>query len=257
MHPYLAEFLGTALLILFGNGVVANVVLAGTNGHKMGWIVITAGWGIAVFIGAACSAAHSGAHLNPAVTLAMALANELDWESVPGFMASQMAGAMVGGGLVFLFYRQHFLVTEDVDAKLSCFCTRPAIRNFPQAFFCEVVGTFALIMPIFLMAAPEISLPTALGEASSAESPVEAPGLGLGAIGLLPVGLLVFGIGLSLGGTTGYAINPARDLGPRLMHFLLPIPGKRDSDWSYSWVPVLGPLTGATLAAVLYMTLIK
>lgn len=261
MSPYLAEFIGTALLILFGNGVVANVALAGTNGHKMGWIVITAGWGIAVFIGAACSAAHSGAHLNPAITLAMAIASELAWERVPGFMASQMAGAMVGGGLVFLFYRQHFLITDDADAKLGCFCNRPAIRNFPQAFFCEVVGTFALVMPIFLMAAPEISLPIGSGEVysagSSADSSADAPGLGLGALGLLPVGLLVFGIGLSLGGTTGYAINPARDLGPRLMHFLLPIPGKRDSDWSYSWVPVLGPLTGAALAAVIYLAILR
>lgn len=256
MSPYLAEFIGTALLVLFGNGVVANVVLAGTNGHKMGWIVITAGWGIAVFIGAACSAAHSGAHLNPAVTLAMAIANELAWERVPGFVVSQMAGAMIGGALVFLFYRQHFLITEDKDAKLSCFCTRPAIRNFPQAFFCEFVGTFALIMPIFLMAAPEISLPSGLGEVGPADNPAELPGLGLGAIGLLPVGLLVFGIGLSLGGTTGYAINPARDLGPRLMHFLLPIADKRDSDWNYSWVPVLGPLTGAALAAVIYLTIL-
>lgn len=242
MHPFVAEFFGTALLILFGNGVVANVVLAKTNGNNAGWIVIAAGWGVAVFIGAFCSNEFSGAHLNPAVTVAMMAAGELSVQASAGYIVAQMLGACVGGSFVYLFYREHFNATDDADAKLGCFCTAPAIRNMPQAFFCEVVGTFALIFPIFLMVTPSLIQGT---------DPVDTdPVLGLGALGLLPVGLLVFGIGLSLGGTTGYAINPARDLGPRLMHFLLPIEGKRDSDWGYAWVPVAGPIFGALLAVL-------
>ncbi|KAA5545454.1 aquaporin family protein [Roseiconus nitratireducens] len=242
MHPFVAEFIGTLLLILFGNGVVANVVLAKTNGQNAGWIVITAGWGVAVFIGAFCSQEFSGAHINPAVTLAMWLAGELGSASAAGYVAAQFAGAMVGAALVYLFYREHFRVTDDADAKLGCFSTAPAIPNPWQAFFCEALGTFALILPIFLMTAPSL---VANGQPSESD-----PVLGLGALGVLPVGLLVFGIGLSLGGTTGYAINPARDLGPRLMHALLPIPGKRDSNWAYAWVPVLGPFAGAALAVL-------
>ena len=160
---------------------------------------------------------------------------------VPGYLVAQMLGGLVGGALVFLFYREHFRVSEDADGKLACFCTAPNLRQLPQAFFCETLGTFLLILPIFLMTDPVVKLPAGEG---SAEVPV-----GLGTLGLLPVGLLVFGIGLSLGGTTGYAINPARDLGPRLAHALLPVPGKRDNDWGYAWVPVAGPLTGALLAA--------
>lgn len=238
MHPFVAEFIGTFMLILFGNGVVANVVLARTKGNDAGWIVIAAGWGMAVFIGAFCAKEFSGAHLNPAVTLAMLVGGELPLVQAVGYCVAQMFGAMAGGMMVYLFYREHFNVTEDGDAKLACFCTAPNIRNLPQAFFCEVIGTFALILPIFLM---------------SSQPEAADPVVGLGSLGFLPVGLLVFAIGLSLGGTTGYAINPARDLGPRLVHAFLPIKGKRDSDWSYSWVPVLGPLTGATLAAVFYV----
>ncbi len=239
MNPYLAEFIGTALLILFGNGVVANVVLARTKGNNAGWIVITAGWGIAVYIGAFCSAEISGAHLNPAVTVAMAVAGKLEMAKVAGYIGAQMAGAVIGGMLVYLFYREHFRASDDANGKLACFCTAPNIRNNLQALFCEIVGTFVLILPIFLMVSPSMKLPG--GEVG--------PTLGLGTIGLLPVALLVFGIGLSLGGTTGYAINPARDLGPRIAHALLPIPGKRDSDWSYAWVPVIGPILGGLLAA--------
>lgn len=241
MHPYLAEFIGTTLLVLFGNGVVANVVLARTKGHHSGWIVIATGWGLAVFIGAFCAQPFSGAHLNPAVTLAMAAASELAPGDVPGYLIAQMTGGILGGALVFAFYREHFKASEDRDAKLACFCTAPNIRHLPQAFFCEALGTFALLLPIFLMTSPTVELPASAG---GAEVPV-----GLGTLGLLPVALLVFAIGLSLGGTTGYAINPARDLGPRLAHALLPIPGKRDSDWGYAWVPVLGPIVGALLAA--------
>lgn len=240
---YLAEFVGTALLILFGNGVVANVVLARTKGNSSGFIVITAGWGLAVFIGAFCSAKYSGAHLNPAVTVAMALTGKLPVAKVAGYIVAQMLGAIVGSTFVYLFYREHFKVTDDADAKLACFCTAPAIRNNAQAFFCEVVGTFSLILPIFLMV----------------DATLEVPGrdvkVGLGTLGLVPVSLLVFAIGLSLGGTTGYAINPARDLGPRIAHALLPIPGKRDADWSYAWVPVLAPLVGAALAALVQLWL--
>jgi glycerol uptake facilitator protein len=242
MSPYLAEFIGTAVLVIFGNGVVANVVLARTKGNNSGWIVITAGWAFAVFIGAFCANPFSGAHLNPAITLAMLSAGKMAAGSVAGYLVAQMLGGVVGGALVYLFYREHFKVSDKPDAKLACFCTAPNIRNIPQAFFCEVMGTFLLVLPIFLITQPTVKLP---GGAAGAETPI-----GLGSLGLVPVALLVFGIGLSLGGTTGYAINPARDLGPRLAHALLPIPGKRDSDWAYAWVPVVGPLVGGLLAAM-------
>jgi glycerol uptake facilitator protein len=245
MNPYFAEFIGTALLVLFGNGVVANVVLARTKGHNGGWIVITAGWAVAVFVGAFCAAPASGAHINPAVTFAMAIAGKLAAGKVVGYLLAQMLGGVVGGTLVYLFYRAHFAVSDNPDGKLACLCTAPNIRSIPQAFFCEVVGTFVLILPIFLLTAPSFQLP---GVADT-EIPV-----GLGSLGLVPVALIVFGIGLSLGGTTGYAINPARDLGPRLAHALLPIPGKRDSDWGYAWVPMLGPLVGALLAVLVHAT---
>lgn len=237
MHPYVAEFIGTMLLILFGNGVVANVLLARTKGNDSGWIVISAGWGIAVFIGAFCANEFSGAHINPAVTVAMVLGGKLSLVNAGGYIVAQFAGAMVGALLVYLFYRAHFNVTDNADAKLACFCTAPEIRKSGQAFFCEIIGTFALILPIFIM-----------GMEPSESQPV----MGLGSLGLLPVGLLVFGIGLSLGGTTGYAINPARDFGPRLIHAMLPIRGKRDSDWSYAWVPLAGPIVGAVLAVCVF-----
>ncbi len=247
MNAYLAEFIGTALLVLFGNGVVANVVLARTKGHGGGWIVITAGWAFGVFVGAFCAAPYSGAHLNPAVTLAMACGGKLAASKVAGYLGAQMLGAFFGGSLVYTFYREHFKVTEDADGKLACFCTAPNIRRLGQSLFCEVLGTFVLILPIFLMTDPVVKLPAVAG---GAEAPV-----GLGTVGLIPVALLVFGIGLSLGGTTGYAINPARDLGPRLAHAILPIPGKRDSDWSYAWVPVIGPCLGGLLAVGVHQLL--
>ena len=245
MSAYLAEFIGTTLLVLFGNGVVANVVLARTKGNNSGWIVITAGWGLAVFIGAFCSAKFSGAHLNPAVTLAMVMAGKLETAKAIGYIIVQMLGGIAGATLVFLYYREHFKASDDARLKLACFCTAPNIRNLPQAFFCEVVGTFCLILPIFLMT--DVSVRFA--------APAQSAEVGLGTLGLVPVGLLVFAIGLSLGGTTGYAINPARDLGPRIAHAFLPVPGKGDSDWSYAWVPVVGPLVGAALAAVVQMML--
>ena len=244
MHFFVAEFIGTMMLVLFGNGVVANVVLARTKGNDSGWIVIAAGWGIAVFIGAFCANEFSGAHINPAVTVAMVLGGKLGMLKAAAYIVAQMLGALLGALLVYLFYREHFNVTDDADAKLACFCTAPNIRKSGQAFFCEIIGTFALILPIFLMATPSLIE----GSAPADSDPL----IGLGSLGLLPVGLLVFGIGLSLGGTTGYAINPARDFAPRLMHAMLPIKGKRDSDWSYAWVPLAGPIVGAVLAAAVY-----
>lgn len=249
MNAVLAEFIGTTLLVTFGNGVVANVVLARTKGHGGGWIVITAGWGLAVFIGVFCAQSFSGAHLNPAVTLAMAAAGKFAWARVPGYLLAQLLGGITGGALVFLFYREHFKISGDPDAKLACFCTAPNLRKLGQAFFCELVGTFLLVFPIFLMTGVKAELPSGAGE----------PGeilVGLGTLGAVPVALLVFAIGLSLGGTTGYAINPARDLGPRLAHALLPVPGKRNSDWRYAWVPVAGPLAGGLLAALVHHLLV-
>ncbi len=247
MSAFTAEIIGTMLLILFGNGVVANVVLARTKGGDGSWLLVSAGWGVAVFVGAFCAHEFSGAHLNPAISVAMFIAGKMPIGEMFLYMVAQFTGAIIGAVLVYLFYRQHFDVTEDADAKLACFGTSPAIPNNLQAFFCEMIGTFALILPIFLMATPTLM--------QSGEPVDTDPILGLGSLGLLPVALLVFGIGMSLGGTTGYAINPARDLGPRLVHFLLPIRGKRDSDWGYAWVPVAGPVAGGVLAAVVYLTL--
>ena len=251
MTPFAAELIGTAILIVLGDGVVANVVLKQTKGNGSGWIVITFGWGMAVFVAIFCASKYSKAHFNPAVTLAVAARGEFLWADVPAYIGAQMLGAMLGALIVYLFYRQHFNLTDDADAKLACFCTGPAVRDFPNAFFCEVVGTFLLVFPIFLMIQPAV----ALDVGTTAKDQIALGGLG--ALGALPVGLLVFAIGMSLGGTTGYAINPARDLGPRLVHAILPIPGKRDSDWGYSWVPVLGPITGGLLAAALAAALIR
>ncbi len=249
MSPFVAELIGTALLVTFGDGVVANVVLSRTKGNNSGWIVITMGWALGVFVGVFSSQAVSGAHLNPAVTLGMALAHKFPWAGVPAYMVAQLLGAVLGGLVVFLFYREHFKVTEDATLKLACFCTIPNIRNRAQAFFCELVGTFLLVFPVFLMTDAKIKFPAAAG------GPVNEVIIGLGTLGALPVGLLVLAIGLSLGGTTGYAINPVRDLGPRLVHALLPIPGKGDSDWPYGWIPVAAPLAGGALAAAVHSLL--
>jgi glycerol uptake facilitator protein len=252
MSPYVAEFVGTAILILLGDGVVANVVLAKTKGHNAGWIVINIGWGMAVFVAVWCVADVSGAHINPAVTLGLAAAGKFQAgvftaADVPWFIAAQLLGAMAGAALVYVFYRDHFAVTEDPNAKLGTFCTAPAIRNAPINLFCEVVATFVLVFAVLFVADPAFKV-----DVDGAELPAEfrSVKLGLGTLGALPVGLLVLAIGMSLGGTTGYAINPARDLGPRIAHALLPIPGKRDSDWSYSWIPVVGPIIGGLLAAL-------
>ncbi len=236
------------MVVTFGNGVVANVLLARTKGNNGGWIVITAGWALAVFIGVFCSQSFSGAHLNPAVTLAMAAAGKFPWAGAAGYLLAQVLGGIAGGTLVFLFYREHFKVSEDATAKRGCFCTAPNIRHLPQAFFCEAVGTFLLVFPIFLMTEATVKLPGVGGPGGEAM-------IGLGSLGAVPVALVVLGIGLSLGGTTGYAINPARDFGPRLAHALLPVPGKGDSDWGYAWVPVAGPIVGGLLAALVQWSL--
>jgi glycerol uptake facilitator protein len=235
MTPFLGELIGTALLILLGNGVVANVVLNGTKGHGSGWIVITWGWGMAVFVAVFSVAAFSGAHLNPAVSVGLAIAGKFAWAKVPLYVLAQFLGAFLGAILVWLIYRPHFAITEDQDLKLACFCTASAIRDPLNNLLSEVVGTFVLVFAVLFLA---VSV------------------FGLGALDALPVGLLVLAIGLSLGGTTGYAINPARDLGPRIIHATLPMPGgKRDSDWGYAWIPVVGPLIGALLAGLLYWVL--
>ena len=242
MNAYLAEFVGTALLILLGNGVVANVVLDRTKGHGGGWITIAAGWAFAVYVGVLCSVDASGAHLNPAVSLALTVAGKFERALAPGYVAAQLAGALVGAVLVYACYKDHFDATEDADLKLAVFCTAPNVRSLPRNFLCEAVGTFVLVFTALLATEPSFEL-------DEAGEPVQ---VGLGSIGALRVGFVVLAIGLSLGGPTGYAINPARDLGPRLAHALLPIRGKRDSDWSYAAVPVLAPLAGALLAVALH-----
>jgi len=235
MSPFLGEFVGTALLIILGNGVVANVVLDKTKGHNSGWIVITFGWAMAVFVGVFASTHLGGkGHLNPAVTLAVAWFADFEWNNVLPYIAAQFAGAFVGSVIVWLAYKKHFDVTNNGDAKLAVFCTHPAIHHNGFNLVTEIVGTFILVLGAALMSKPEIKI---------------------GTLEALPVGLLVLAIGLSLGGPTGYAINPARDLGPRIAHFLLPISNKRNSDWSYSWIPVIGPIVGGLLAAWVFTLL--
>jgi glycerol uptake facilitator protein len=239
MTPFLAEILGTALLILLGDGVVGNVLLHQSKGQNSGWIVITVGWGIAVFVGVYVSATVSGAHINPAVTLGLATAGVFPWSMVPTYLLGQFIGGAIGAFLVWLHYRPHFRVTDNADAKLAVFCTTPAIRNTPANLISEIIGTMVLVLGVFFLAEARIGDQTA----------------SLGSLDALPIALVVTGIGLSLGGTTGYAINPARDLSPRLMHWLLPIKGKGSSDWSYSWIPVVGPFLGGALAAGLFLVM--
>jgi len=232
MSPFTGEFIGTALLIIMGDGVVANVLLNKTKGNNSGWIVITFGWAMAVFIGVYASKHFGGSgHLNPAVTLGAAAFGDFDPSLVGSYIAAQFAGAIAGSVIVWIAYKQHFDETQDKDLKLAVFCTGPAIRNIIFNLLTEIIGTFVLVFG-------------ALSGSKSAQT--------LGTLDALPVGLLVLAIGLSLGGPTGYAINPARDLGPRIAHFILPIKNKRDSDWSYALVPVIGPVIGGMLAAWLF-----
>jgi glycerol uptake facilitator protein len=238
MTPFVAELIGTMFLILLGNGVVANVVLKGTKGNNSGWIVITTGWALAVFAGVVIAGPYSGAHLNPAVTLGLAIAGKFAWDQVAFFILAQLLGAMLGALLVWLMYKPHFDSTDDPLSQLAVFSTGPAIRHPVANLFSEGVGTFVLIFVIFYFTNPEMG---------DAKTPI-----GMGSLGALPVTFLVWSIGLSLGGTTGYAINPARDLGPRIMHAVLPIRNKCHSDWRYALVPVAGPVLGAAAAALLY-----
>jgi glycerol uptake facilitator protein len=242
MSPFVAEILGTALLILLGGGVVASSVLKDTKSSGSGWMVITTGWAFAVFVGVFVSAPYSGAHINPAVTLALALEGSFSWQEVPVYFLAQVMGAMIGSGTVYLLFKDHFDATDNPEGKRAIFCTDPAIPNTFRNLMSEVIGTFVLIIAVFFITGAEIQ--------SEEGVPV-----GLGAMGALPIAFVVWGIGLSLGGLTGYAINPARDLGPRIMHFLLPINGKTHSNWSYSWIPILGPFLGATLATFLHLIL--
>jgi glycerol uptake facilitator protein len=241
MSAFTAELIGTMFLILLGNGVVANVILKGTKGNNAGWMVITTGWALAVFVGVVIASPFSGAHLNPAVTIALAIVGKFSWSNVGAYLLAQFIGAMLGSFLVWVVYIDHFRSTTDADTQLAVFSTSPAIRNLLFNLLSEIVGTFVLVFVIFYFSNAEIT-------------PQRTP-IGLGSLGALPVAFLVWAIGLSLGGTTGYAINPVRDLGPRLVHAVLPIQQKGSSNWRYAWVPVIGPFIGAALAAVLYLLL--
>lgn len=232
MNLFIGEFIGTMLLLILGSGVVANVLLNKTKGQNSGLLVITFGWAVAVFVGVYASAKlGGGGHLNPAVTLALAYLGKFDWANVGIYILAQLAGAIAGAIITWLAYRQHFQQTPDGNLKLAVFCTGPAIRSTPNNIITEVIGTFVLMLGALLTTDPAQSM---------------------GSLNALPVALLVLGIGVSLGGPTGYAINPARDLGPRIAHFILPIPQKRDSDWSYAWIPIVGPIVGALLAAMVF-----
>ncbi|RNI34780.1 aquaporin family protein [Hanamia caeni] len=241
MSPFTAELIGTMILILLGNGVVANVVLQNTKGNGGGWMVITTGWALAVFAGVVVAGPYSGAHLNPAVTIGLAIAGKFSWAQVPAFIVAQLLGAMIGTFLVWIMYKDHFKITEDPILKAASFYTIPAIRNRRLNFISELLGTFVLLIAVFYITN---------GEIGKEKTPI-----GLGSIGAIPVTFIVWAIGLSLGGTTGYAINPARDLGPRIVHALLPIKNKIKTDWKYAWIPIIGPIVGAAIAAGLYLIL--
>ncbi len=234
MTPFVAELTGMTLLIILGDSVVANVILNKTKGNGGGLMAITFGWAIAVFVGVYTTASISGAHLNPAVTIGLAAIGKFEWALVPGYLAAQLLGAMLGAFFVWVTYRQHFDATDDAATKLGVFCTSPSINSPINNLVTECIATFVFILAILFITKSQNSL---------------------GSLDALPVALLVLGVGLSMGGPTGYAINPARDLGPRIMHALLPIKNKGGSDWAYSWIPVVGPILGAVLAAFVYQWL--
>ena len=240
MSPFVAEIIGTMLLIIFGDGVVANTLLHKSKGQNSGWIVVTTGWGLGLAVAVYCVGQISGAHLNPAVTVAMAVIGKFSWREVPGYVLAQMIGAFLGAVMVWLSYLPHWRLTEDKGAKLAVFCTGPGVRQPAANLITEIVGTFVLMIGLLAILSPSNLVPNA--------------GFDKG-FGPFLVGVLVWAIGLSLGGPTGYAINPARDLGPRLAHFVLPIAGKGGSDWAYAWVPVIGPIIGGVLGALCYQML--
>ena len=234
MTPFVAELVGTCFILILGEGVVANTLLSKTKGGGGGIIVIAFGWAIAVFVGVFSTSAISGAHLNPAVTIGLAFAGKFDWALVPSYILAQFLGAMLGSTLNWLNYKQHLDATPDPSLQLACFSNEPAIKSTFHNLFSEALGTMVLVMAVLFMT-----------KATNSLGPLDA----------LPVALVILGIGLSLGGTTGYAINPARDLGPRIMHAILPIKGKGSSNWGYSWIPVVGPTLGAILAAIVFNAL--
>ncbi len=240
MTPFIAEIIGTFLLILLGLGVNANVSLKKTYASGSGWMVITTGWAMAVYIGVVVAGPYSGAHINPAVTVGLATAGKLPWADVPTYIVGQFIGAMLASVCVWMVNKSHFDATEDGDTKRGVFCTGPAIPHVPQNFFSEMLGTFVLMFTVLYFTDAVLN---------------DTDIIGLGSLGALPVALLVWAIGLSLGGTTGYAINPARDLGPRIVHAILPLRDKGSSNWDYAWIPVVAPLVGAVVAALLVMVL--
>lgn len=236
MTPFLAEFIGTSMMMIIGNGVVANIVLPKTKGNNGGLISIVLGWTIAVFVGVFISNPASGAHLNPAVTIAFATAGKFSWSLVPTYLLAQLLGSMLGAFVVWMIYKDHLNESENSADQLACFSTGPSIRRLPQNFIVETVATFVFVIGIFH---------------------IKAAGVELGSFSALPVALLVAGIGFGIGGPTGWAINPARDLGPRIMHFVLPIKGKGPSDWAYAAIPVFGPIVGGILAAIIYVQFLQ
>lgn len=242
LHPFLAEFIGTAILLLLGAGVVANIKLKNTIAEgQTPWVLITSAWGFAVFVAGYISSQSSGAHLNPAVTLGLYAAGKFSLSLVPGYLIAQLLGAMTGSWLAYLTYIDHYKMTTDENAVRSTFCTGPAIRNLKNNFFSEAIGTFMLVFGALFIVGPNIDI-----------AGTEVQNFGIGSLDALPVGILVWVIGIALGGTTGYAINPARDLGPRIVYQLLPRKNK-NADWGYAWVPVLGPVCGGIIAGLLYV----
>lgn len=244
MTPFFAEFIGTMLLLLMGGGVVANVCLAKTKGYGAGWLAITTAWALGVFIGVVVAGPYSGAHLNPAVSVGLAIGGTFPWSEVPVYILAQFLGAAAGALIVWLVYKDHFDATDDQGIKLGVFCTNPAISNPLINFLTEMVGTFVLMFVVFYITDGELTYD------SNSTLPI-----GLGSVGAIPVAFTVWVIGLSLGGPTGYAINPARDLAPRFMHMILPVKGKGSSHWEYAWIPGIAPLAGSALAAMLYYVL--
>lgn len=241
MNAFLAEFIGTLVMVLLGDGVCACISLEKSKGKGAGWVVATLAWGFAVMCGVFIAGPYSGAHLNPALSIGLAIAGTFDWALVPGYALAQMTGGFAGAAIVWLYYKDHYDATEDPDTKLGTFCTMPAIYNPLRNLFCEFFSTSFLVFVILMLAAKE-----------------NTPVIGMGALGAFPVTMLIMSIGMSLGGATGYALNPARDLGPRIAHAILPFKSpKRDSGWKYSWIPVAGPILGACFAAVCYMLIFQ
>ncbi|MDG2396628.1 MAG: aquaporin family protein [Flavobacteriaceae bacterium] len=246
MSPFISEIIGTSILILLGSGVVANVNLKRTNAENdTPWILITSAWGFAVFVGAYIASNYSGAHLNPAVTIGFAIAGKFSWSLVPTYIFAQIIGAILGSWINYIFYIDHYRITSDENSVKGTFFTGPSIRNYKNNFFSEFIGTFILVFGIFFIASPVINIEGIVTE-----------NYGIGSLESLPVGILVWVIGMALGGTTGYAINPARDLGPRIVYQLIPRKNK-DAEWSYSWIPILGPISGALVAGILYSNIIN